>query len=124
MLHHFSIIAFALTVLAGCATPAVDRSSSAFDVVKYADGLDTCRGGSAASFALESFKSAVIGAAFGAAEGASTGAISGDAKEGAWIGATIGGVVGIGLGAYESLADQSDSIEGCLGQKGYILAPA
>ena len=113
------ILATTLVTLAGCALPTVDREAAGFDEARYASDLSTCRGGSAASFALKSFGGAVIGAAIGAAEGASTGAISGDAEEGAWIGAIVGGVLGIGVGAYQSLADQSDNVEGCLRQKGY-----
>jgi hypothetical protein len=124
MLHRFSIIAIALAILAGCAAPAVDRSSPAFNATKYTDDLNTCRGGSAVSFALETVQVAVIGAAFGALEGASTGAISGDADEGALIGAIVGGVVGVGIGMHESLSDQSNGVKDCLGLKGYRLAPA
>lgn len=64
-----------------------------------------------------------IGSAKGAMYGVFYGALAGEADEGAVIGAIVGGAVGMGIGAREFLKDQDNTIEHCLREKGYVLAP-
>ena len=46
------LIAVSLLILSGCASIDVDTSAPNFNEEKYAEDLDTCRGGSAATAAL------------------------------------------------------------------------
>lgn len=124
MTYRPAIAALMLIILSGCAAPAVDRETAGFDANKYSNDLDSCRGGSAVSFALNSVGGTLVGAAIGTANGVFYGAISGDGAEGATVGAIVGGGLGFGLGATKYLTDQGNTIDNCLRQKGYDISPA
>jgi hypothetical protein len=85
------LIVALVILLAGCASPAVDRSAPIFDEEAYSVALSGCRGGSAVGFMLSGFVGALAGSAIGAMEGTTNGAIHGDSAEGAAIGAAVGG---------------------------------
>ena len=122
MTYRPTIIAFALILLSGCATPAVDRETAGFDADRYSNDLDACRGGAVVSFTLKTVGGTLYGSAKGAVAGLYLGAIAGDGAEGALIGATVGGIAGMGLGAKEFLTDQSNTIEHCLRSRGYDIS--
>jgi hypothetical protein len=116
-------VLLALTSLAACASPTVDRTVATFNETEYAADLNECRGGNAVTFAFYGLGGALIGAAFGASEGVTTGAIHGDAGEGALYGAIAGSVLGLGYGAYKAFEEQEQELRHCLAGKGWALEP-
>lgn len=120
MKTRIALAAFIGLALGACAAPAVDRAAAGFDETRYAEDLEACRGGSAATYTLYGLGGAMIGSALGAVEGASTAVIWGDAGEGAMVGAALG----LGTGAYVAYEEQDEELRDCLGGKGYALDPA
>jgi len=120
-IRHLSIIV-ATVALSACAGSNVDTTAPTFNKTQYTSDLNTCRGGSAASFALNAVGGTLVGAAIGAANGVFYGAITGDGAEGATVGAIVGGGLGFGLGAMKYLDGQGNTIDSCLRGKGYDLS--
>ena len=106
-------------MLSACATPTVDTSTANFDEEKYAEDLDTCRGGSAADAALHGLGGMAAGSLLGASEGFTQWGFSGGSAEGAVIGAIVGGTLGVLVGAYKPIQEQGEKVRSCLRGKGY-----
>ena len=109
-------------MLSACASVTVDTTAANFDEEKYAEDLDNCRGGSAATAFLGGLKGAAAGSLFGASEGATSGALAGNSGEGAIIGAIVGSVLGVFVGAYKPFQEKEESVRTCLQGKGYRVS--
>jgi len=119
--RHLSIIV-ATVALSACAGTNVDTTAPTFNKTQYTSDLNTCRGGSAVSFALNAVGGTLVGGTIGAAHGLFYGAIHGEGAEGAGVGAIVGGGLGFGVGAMKYLDDQGNTIDSCLRGKGYNLS--
>ena len=115
------LIAVSLLILSGCASIDVDTSATNFDEEKYAEDLDTCRGGTAAEVTLHGLGGIFAGSLLGASEGFTHMGFSGGSAEGAVIGAIVGGTVGLFVGAYKPIETQGEKVRSCLSGKGYVM---
>jgi hypothetical protein len=113
------LIAASLLILSGCASIDVDTNAANFNEDKYAEDLDTCRGGSAADAALHGLGGMAAGSLLGASEGFTQWGFSGGSAEGAVIGAIVGGTLGVFVGAYKPIQEQGEKVRSCLRGKGY-----
>ena len=116
------LIVVSLLILSGCASIDVDTSTANFDEEKYAEDLDTCRGGSAADAALHGLGGMAAGSLLGASEGFTQWGFSGGSAEGAVIGAIVGGTLGVFVGAYKPIQEQGEKVRSCLSGKGYSVS--
>jgi hypothetical protein len=112
------LIIASFLMLSACASVSVDTSAANFDEEKYAEDLDTCRGGAAAETTLHGLGGVLAGSLFGASEGFTHMGFSGGSAEGAVIGAIVGGTVGLFVGAYKPIETQGEKVRGCLRGKG------
>jgi len=119
-----ALIALIAALLAGCASPPVDRSAPTFNSSRYELDLVACQGGHIAYATAKGIGVAVAGSALGALHGVYYGAIGRDTREGAIVGAVVGGVVGFGIGAGAALNKHNEEVGGCLRDRGYFIEPA
>jgi len=108
--------------LSACANVSVDTSAANFNEEKYAEDLDTCRGGTAAETTLHGLGGVLAGSLFGASEGFTHTGFSGGSAEGAGIRAIVGGTVGLFVGAYKPIETQGEKVRSCLRGKGYSVS--
>lgn len=116
------LIVVSLLIFSGCASIDVDTNAANFNEEKYADDLDTCRGGSAADAALHGLGGMAAGSLLGASEGFTQWGFSGGSAEGAVIGAIVGGTLGVFVGAYKPIQEQGEKVRSCLSGKGYSVS--
>jgi hypothetical protein len=116
------IVTSLLLIISACASVTVDTSTANFDEEKYAEDLDTCRGGTAAETTLHGLGGVLAGSLFGASEGFTHMGFSGGSAEGAVIGAIVGGTVGLFVGAYKPIETQGEKVRSCLRGKGYSVS--
>ena len=116
------LIIASFLMLSACASVTVDTSVANFDEEKYADDLDTCRGGSATDAALHGLGGMAAGSLLGASEGFTQWGFSGGSAEGAVIGAIVGGTLGVFVGAYKPIQEQGEKVRSCLSGKDYSVS--
>jgi hypothetical protein len=115
------IVTFLLLIVSACASIDVDTSGANFDEEKYAEDLNTCRGGTAAETTLHGLGGVLAGSLLGASEGFTQWGFSGGSVEGAVIGAIAGGTIGLFVGAYKPIETQGEKVRSCLRGKGYSV---
>jgi hypothetical protein len=116
------LIIASFLMLSACANVSVDTSAANFNEDKYAEDLDTCRGGTAAETTLHGLGGVLAGSLLGASEGFTHMGFSSGSAEGAVIGAIVGGTVGLFVGAYKPIETQGDKVRSCLRGKGYTVS--
>jgi hypothetical protein len=116
------IFIVSLLMLSACASVTVDSSAANFNEEKYAEDLDTCRGGTAAEATLHGLGGVLAGSLLGASEGFTHMGFSGGSAEGAVIGAIVGGTAGLFVGAYKPIETQGEKVRSCLRGKGYSVS--
>ena len=116
------IFIVSLLMLSACASVTVDSSAANFNEEKYAEDLDTCRGGTAAETTLHGLGGVLAGSLLGASGGFTHMGFSGGSAEGAVIGAIVGGTAGLFVGAYKPIETQGEKVRSCLRGKGYSVS--
>ena len=116
------LIIASLLMLSACASVTVDTSAANFDEAKYAEDLNYCRGGTAATVTLHGLGGVLAGSLLGASEGFTNWGFSGGLSEGVIIGAIAGGTIGLFVGAYKPIETQGEKVRDCLRGKGYSVS--